>query len=713
MFRVLSIGVNELDWDTIKLELPNQGSELSLQFFESLSSFNSEFSDFAVDLILYDHSQKIENLDPILKRFLNVPVVFFSKAIKENIEAMKHGAQDFVTPSEFASNEELLAILVIKYMREKRLREENELKHNQKLETLHSSMRALEQHNKEISTINQLSILMQRSTKLTKIFEVIEKFAEKLFPNCVGMIHLYKSPGQPSSMVQWGEWPFNLLVVVESVFATTVESEKRGYSQNKTICNLLQKQLNDAKLNIETLCLPMNVQNESIGFFSLFFLDGQVVPEGSRSLARGFVERVTLTVSNIQLREELRYQSTRDPLTGLYNRRYMEQVFENELRRAIRRNYALSLIMMDIDYFKPINDTLGHEVGDIVLKAVAKFLKKHMRQEDVICRIGGDEFVILLPQTKAKDAFHRANFLRISCNEIPKDPLIVEYDIGTLALSFGVSSYPMHGDDPSELLRAADYALYYSKNHGRNQVCLARKNDTGSLYKRTTQSLDARRWGVEKVEEEKKKIIPILIGSNNRWKLKEIETILKEFAFFDQLEFHLPVDLGITLDVDETGSTYTENAVLKVEAFFKAAKEKLNDYIVLADDSGLEVDVLNGQPGILSARYAPFPDATDADHRRFLLQELKDKEQPWEAKFHCAIAMITPDGLLHLFEGNCPGQILPHERGENGFGYDPIFLLPDRDQTMAELTNEEKNNISHRGQAMHDAITVIQAVLNE
>ena len=87
----------------------------------------------------------------------------------------------------------------------------------------------------------------------------------------------------------------------------------------------------------------MNVQNESIGFFSLFFLDGQVVPEGSRSLARGFVERVTLTVSNIQLREELRYQSTRDPLTGLYNRRYMEQVFENELRRAIRRNYALSL----------------------------------------------------------------------------------------------------------------------------------------------------------------------------------------------------------------------------------------------------------------------------------------------------------------------------------------------------------------------------------
>ena len=196
----------------------------------------------------------------------------------------------------------------------------------------------------------------------------------------------------------------------------------------------------------------------------------------------------------------------------------------------------------------------------------------------------------------------------------------------------------------------------------------------------------------------------IVIATANAHKLAEIKEILKP----------LPVELLSLKDfpeippIEETGTTFEENALLKARPVFEHC-----GLLTLADDSGLEVDVLNGQPGILSARYAPFPDATDADHRRFLLQELKDKEQPWEAKFHCAIAMITPDGLLHLFEGNCPGQILPHERGENGFGYDPIFLLPDRDQTMAELTNEEKNNISHRGQAMHDAITVIQAVLNE
>ena len=150
---------------------------------------------------------------------------------------------------------------------------------------------------------------------------------------------------------------------------------------------------------------------------------------------------------------------------------------------------------------------------------------------------------------------------------------------------------------------------------------------------------------------------------------------------------------------------------MKAEAFFKAAEGKLKDYIVLADDSGLEVAVLNGQPGLRSARYAPFPNATDADRRRYLLQELKDKEQPWEAKFHCTIAMITPDGSMHLFKGDCPGRILPEEQGENGFGYDPIFLLPDRGLTMAELADEEKNKISHRGCALRASIPVIQALL--
>ena len=489
-----------------------------------------------------------------------------------------------------------------------------------------------------------------------------------------------------------------------------IKFDKDACKDNKTTCNLLKKKLDNAKLNLEALCLPMNVQNKAIGLFSLFFADGQIMPIGSFALAKRFVERVALAVSNIQLREELHYQSTRDPLTGLFNRRYMEQVFENEMRRAIRRKYPLSLIMMDIDRFKPINDTLGHEVGDIVLRAVAKFLKKHLRQEDVICRLGGDEFVILLPQTKAEAAFNRANFLRQACNEISEDPLIAEYDIDPLALSFGVSSYPMHGNDPSELLRAADYALYYSKNHGRNQVRLARKNVTGTLYKRTTQSLDARRWGVEEVEEAIKKI-PVRVGSNNQAKLKEIEAILKDSVIFDQLEFYLPADLGISLVVEETGSTYAENAILKAEAFFKAAEGKLKGFFVLADDSGLEVDILDGQPGLRSARYAPFPDATDADRRRYLLQELKDKVQPWEAKFHCAIAMITPDGRMHLFKGDCPGRILPEERGENGFGYDPIFLLPDRGLMMAELVDEEKNKISHRACALRASIPVIQAVL--
>lgn len=165
------------------------------------------------------------------------------------------------------------------------------------------------------------------------------------------------------------------------------------------------------------------------------------------------------------------------------------------------------------------------------------------------------------------------------------------------------------------------------------------------------------------------------------------------------------------MDVDETGSTYAENAALKARAFYEAARDKFDQFIVLADDSGLEVDVLGGQPGIRSARYAPYPNATDADRRRYLLQEIHNKPQPWEARFHCTIAMVDPEGELHLFEGICPGQIIARELGQNGFGYDPIFLLPNYGLTMAQIDEQEKNQISHRGAALRKALPAIRTIV--
>lgn len=186
----------------------------------------------------------------------------------------------------------------------------------------------------------------------------------------------------------------------------------------------------------------------------------------------------------------------------------------------------------------------------------------------------------------------------------------------------------------------------------------------------------------------------ILLASTNQGKLREIQALLSGL----EIALLTPDQLGISLEVIENGTTYAANATLKAQAFSQAS-----GLITLADDSGLEVDCLAGAPGLFSARFAPFPGATDADRRAVLLQRLESFPRPWTARFRCVVALAHPDGRLALAEGVCEGQIIPIERGQNGFGYDPVFYIPELSLTMAELTLEQKNQRSHRARAVKAA----------
>lgn len=194
----------------------------------------------------------------------------------------------------------------------------------------------------------------------------------------------------------------------------------------------------------------------------------------------------------------------------------------------------------------------------------------------------------------------------------------------------------------------------------------------------------------------------LLLASNNKGKLREIQALLQD----ENLELLLPTQIGLELEVAETGSTYAENAALKGVAFARAA-----GLLTLADDSGLEVDALGGQPGLHSARFNPKPGATDADRRHYLLERLQGSPRPWTARFRCVLALVTPEEEIRFVEGICPGEIIPEERGQNGFGYDPIFLLPELGQTMAELEVEVKNRLSHRGRAVLAARPIIASLI--
>lgn len=202
----------------------------------------------------------------------------------------------------------------------------------------------------------------------------------------------------------------------------------------------------------------------------------------------------------------------------------------------------------------------------------------------------------------------------------------------------------------------------------------------------------------------------ILIASSNRGKLAEIQAILGG----QQAHLLIPADIGLTLEVEETGSTYVENAVLKAQAYCQASQR-----ICLADNSGLEVDALNGAPGLHSARYGLLPNgqkASDAQRRRLLLQNLAAYEIPpgmpgWPAHFRCAVAISAPHQPVRIAEGTCDGYILTEERGTNGFGYDPLFYFAEYGLTMAEISAELKNQISHRARALQAALPLLEKIM--
>jgi len=191
----------------------------------------------------------------------------------------------------------------------------------------------------------------------------------------------------------------------------------------------------------------------------------------------------------------------------------------------------------------------------------------------------------------------------------------------------------------------------------------------------------------------------LLLATNNKGKMREYKHMLKDLPF----ELVSPAEVGINTEVDEVGGSLEENAILKAATLARESR-----LLTLADDSGLEVDALGGEPGGLSARYAG-EGASDEDRVNYLLSRLKDvPEGKRSARFRCVIAIATPDGEVELCPGECEGIIALEPRGEEGFGYDPIFYLPELGKTMAELSLEEKNGVSHRGRAVREAINLLR-----
>lgn len=317
----------------------------------------------------------------------------------------------------------------------------------------------------------KMSELLQVSSNIEEASGIAARFARRLFADGTGALFtLQPGAGLFEPLAVWGALPEQ-----DQFFAPDdCWAVRRGkpYMWDATE-NAGPRCHHVSDPQVSYLCFPIIAQGQIIGIIHL--RSGLQISQlqsqyghGIVQLAETFAEQTGLALANLKLRLELQDQATRDPLTGLYNRRYMEEALAREIQRANRRQSAVSVLMIDIDFFKKINDTYGHEAGDSVLKAVAAAIQRQIRVSDVACRYGGEEFLVILPETRQDEAIHRAEEIREAVRQLQFS--LEGPKLGTVTVSLGVASFPAQGQTLQAIVQAADSALYQAKQSGRDQV---------------------------------------------------------------------------------------------------------------------------------------------------------------------------------------------------------------------------------------------------
>ena len=327
---------------------------------------------------------------------------------------------------------------------------------------------ALARHADEVALISQTMDVLQSCETVDEAYKVIDSMAKQLFPDLSGAVyHLAASRNLLERVASWG----NKSPTENFIGPSDCLGLKRG-RPGLTHPDFPLHCLHVDDHSTPYICVPMVALNDTIGILHLRQENSAVrIEESHLAFAVRIAEQIALTLANLRLRETLRVQSIRDPLTGLFNRRYLEESLEREIHRASRNDSPLSVLMLDLDHFKRFNDTFGHDAGDAVLREWGGFLQVRVRFEDLPCRLGGEEFAILLPDTSFEAA---QDIARRICGDARTFKVNHRsQELGALTVSIGIASFPAHGSSVETLLHTADQALYRAKSSGRDQIAIA------------------------------------------------------------------------------------------------------------------------------------------------------------------------------------------------------------------------------------------------
>jgi diguanylate cyclase (GGDEF)-like protein/PAS domain S-box-containing protein len=349
---------------------------------------------------------------------------------------------------------------------ERRQAEEEIEKANEKLISWISD---LERRNQEANLLRQMGDLLQVSNERDEYYTIINEYVPQLFPGTSGGLFIISnSHSSVEAMTVWGDD----LQSEKSFSPGECWAIRRGQiyhgsaSKPGLNCKHVKKPFFGRYVDV-----PMMASGEMIGVLHIEDRNEVLPIEDIQSLAHNLADHLSLSLSNLKLRETLRTQSIRDALTGLFNRRYLEESLMREIPRAIRKSTPVGIIMLDIDHFRDFNNTYGHDAGDVVLREIGASLQNQVRGEDITCRFGGEEFIIILPEANLEVTIRRAERIREAIKSIR-----VEYHrqpLGVISVSLGVAIFPDHSSTMEGVLKKADEALYHAKQNGRDRVEVA------------------------------------------------------------------------------------------------------------------------------------------------------------------------------------------------------------------------------------------------
>lgn len=355
-------------------------------------------------------------------------------------------------------------VIVLRDVSSKKRTQEALRNANQQLATRVSE---LERRNREISLLAQFGGQLLSATDFDDLAKIVVDFARRIFPDDPGRFFIV-SPGEDIGrpIARWGAWQHSLPA-----------QEADGACWQQTVQAELSVQLAADLTGPDRdgndwfhLSAPMMQNGVRLGALAIYSQDSQALAE-KKLLLLAVAEGVSLALSALRLRERLYSESIRDPLTGLYNRRYLDEILERELRRAERSGRPAGIIMADIDHFKRFNDTHGHQAGDAVLRAIGSFLLAHTRSSDVACRYGGEEFTIVLPDSTAEETESTAERLLEDFRNF--EVTIDGQTLSGITISIGIATFPVNGQTAMEMVQAADEALYAAKREGRDRLAVS------------------------------------------------------------------------------------------------------------------------------------------------------------------------------------------------------------------------------------------------